>query len=132
MASQYFTIEEASQHLPWLREVFEKAVAIKRDILHRQETLQELIRRSRRNGESNAESEVAEAQKSVNLLIEEVEQLVEEIARKGIVVRDLERGLVDFPALRDDREVHLCWLWGEEEIGFWHDVDAGFASRQPI
>ena len=50
-----------------------------------------------------------------------------------IVVRDLDRGLVDFPALREGEEVYLCWLADdEEEISFWHHLDAGFAGRQPL
>jgi hypothetical protein len=49
-----------------------------------------------------------------------------------IVVRDLARGLVDFPAVREGTEVYLCWLVDEDEIGFWHDLDAGFAGRRPL
>lgn len=50
----------------------------------------------------------------------------------GVVVRDLERGLVDFPAVIDGREVYLCWHEGETEIAFWHDLDEGFTGRQPL
>jgi hypothetical protein len=49
-----------------------------------------------------------------------------------IVVRDLERGLIDFPAVRDGREVYLCWLCGEPQISHWHEPDAGFAGRRPL
>ena len=50
-----------------------------------------------------------------------------------IVVRDLDRGLVDFPGVIDGREVYLCWVeTEEEEIGFWHELDAGFAGREPL
>jgi hypothetical protein len=50
-----------------------------------------------------------------------------------VVLRDLDRGLVDFPALRDGREVYLCWVEREEdEIAFWHDLDAGYAGREPL
>jgi len=50
-----------------------------------------------------------------------------------VVLRDLERGLVDFPALRDGREVYLCWVEREEdEIAFWHDLDAGYTGREPL
>ena len=49
-----------------------------------------------------------------------------------VVLRDLERGLVDFPALRDGREVYLCWQEGEDEIAFWHEPEAGFAGRRPL
>jgi hypothetical protein len=51
---------------------------------------------------------------------------------REIVLRDLDRGLVDFPALREGAEVYLCWQEGEEEIGFWHEPEAGFAGRRPL
>jgi hypothetical protein len=54
------------------------------------------------------------------------------LREREIVLRDLERGLVDFPSIRDGREVYLCWVDGEEEIAFWHDLDAGFAGRRPL
>jgi hypothetical protein len=50
----------------------------------------------------------------------------------GIKVKDLQVGLVDFPAWRDDHEVYLCWKYGEDDIQFWHEIEAGFAGRQPI
>ncbi len=49
-----------------------------------------------------------------------------------VVLRDVERGLVDFPAIRDGREVYLCWLLDEDEIRYWHPIDAGFAGRRPL
>ena len=56
----------------------------------------------------------------------------EEMAERDIVLRDLDRGLVDFPALRDGREVYLCWVDGEPDIAFWHHLDAGYAGRQQL
>ena len=50
----------------------------------------------------------------------------------GIVVRDIDRGLIDFPAIVDGREVYLCWQLGEDEIAFWHDLESGFGGRQPL
>ena len=49
-----------------------------------------------------------------------------------VVLRDLERGLVDFPALRDGREVYLCWQEGEDEIAYWHEPESGFSGRRPL
>jgi hypothetical protein len=51
---------------------------------------------------------------------------------REIVLRDLDRGLIDFPAILEEREVYLCWVEGEDEIGYWHDLDAGFAGRQEL
>lgn len=55
-----------------------------------------------------------------------------ELRRLDVVLRDLDRGLVDFPALREGREVYLCWQEGESDIGFWHEPGTGFAGRQPL
>lgn len=57
---------------------------------------------------------------------------LEELDRHDIVVRDADRGLVDFPALRDGEEVYLCWLVGEPEVGHWHRLEAGFPGRLPL
>ena len=54
------------------------------------------------------------------------------LERLDVVVRDLERGLVDFPAVIDGREVYLCWLLDEPAVGHWHAVEAGFAGRRPL
>ena len=62
----------------------------------------------------------------------ELQRALGELQELEIVLRDLERGLVDFPAMRDGREVYLCWEEGEPEIGFWHEEDAGHAGRQPL
>ena len=57
---------------------------------------------------------------------------IERINSYGCVIKNIDPGLVDFPHLRDGREVYLCWQFGEDEIRYWHDIDAGFAGRQPL
>jgi len=71
--------------------------------------------------------------KSVARALLEMHKALEELQEMDIVVRDVERGLVDFPSLRDGEEIYLCWLESEEdEIAWWHAPDAGFAGRQPL
>ena len=65
-------------------------------------------------------------------LTHQLSQEAQEITDRGIIVRDVGRGLVDFPAYRDDREVYLCWLRGEKQIDFWHGTNEGIGSRKPI
>ena len=55
-----------------------------------------------------------------------------ELQKVEVVLRDLDRGLVDFPSLRDGREVYLCWHEGEQEIEYWHDLETGFSGREPL
>jgi hypothetical protein len=69
--------------------------------------------------------ERAEAAVTVSLAFESLEEL-------DVLVRDVERGIVDFPTLMDGREVYLCWHVGEPEIAHWHEVESGFAGRRPL
>jgi hypothetical protein len=62
----------------------------------------------------------------------ELGRAVGELEAVDVVLRDVERGLIDFPSLRDGQEVYLCWLLEEDEIGYWHEPEAGFAGRQPL
>ena len=59
-------------------------------------------------------------------------RLLETLEESGIVLRDIDRGLVDFPALSDGREIYLCWELGEDEVAYWHELEAGFGGRQPL
>jgi hypothetical protein len=62
----------------------------------------------------------------------ELSQAFAQLDAVDVVLRDIDRGLVDFPAIRDGEEVYLCWLLDEEEIGFWHNPEDGFAGRRPL
>ena len=59
-------------------------------------------------------------------------EILAEFSRREIQIKDLERGLIDFPSLRGGREVFLCWEESDEDIEFWHDLDAGYAGREPV
>ena len=62
----------------------------------------------------------------------ELHEILLEFHRRQIQVKDLDRGLIDFPALRGGEEVFLCWEDGEEDVEFWHDLEAGYAGRQRL
>jgi hypothetical protein len=63
----------------------------------------------------------------------EIGKLTTELHEKGVQLKDYSRGLIDFPSMKDDRVVLLCWQLGEgEDIEWWHEVDAGFAGRRPL
>ena len=65
-------------------------------------------------------------------LIDKMAAGVARIDALGLTLRDIERGLVDFPALVSGRQVWLCWRYGETAIGWWHDLETGFDSRRPL
>ncbi len=64
--------------------------------------------------------------------IAEFQQVLREFRSREIQIKDLERGLIDFPHLRAGREIFLCWENGEKDIGYWHELDEGFAGREPL
>ena len=63
---------------------------------------------------------------------ERLDALVHRILETGVQIKDINTGLLDFSARKDGREVYLCWQYGEGEIAYWHEVDAGYAGRQSI
>lgn len=85
------------------------------------------------DADASEESAAArEARLEVGRLAGEIESCLEELEQVGCLFRDFDLGLVDFPAEHDGRIVHLCWQHGEAEVTHWHELDAGFAGRQPL
>jgi len=70
--------------------------------------------------------------KQVGVAFLEVRGLLETIEQSGIVLRDIDRGLVDFPALMDGREIYLCWELGEDDVAYWHELETGYGGREPL
>ena len=65
-------------------------------------------------------------------LVGRIQGITSEICSQGCQLKDLESGLIDFPTVWEGREVFLCWKLGEQEVSFWHEIDAGFTGRQPL
>jgi len=122
--SRHYTLEEANAALGWVQEAI-VSLRTAREGLSDEEAREALAEAGPQNGGGDPGRVVSEA----------FLQLRDALARlqdAEIVLRDLDRGLIDFPAIRDEREVYLCWLEGEDEIGYWHDLEAGFAGREPL
>lgn len=120
-----FTVEEANALLPKLRE-FLDAVAAHRDAMREKAPhVEPIINASLSNGGGKVGAEYGVEAYKLYLAIEKVREL-------GIVVKDLDLGLLDFPHERDGRVVFLCWHPPEDEIRYWHELDAGYAGRQPL
>lgn len=62
----------------------------------------------------------------------DLREALAELQEMEVVLRDLDRGLIDFPAIRDGREIYLCWEEGEQEVTFWHDPETGYGGRRPL
>jgi hypothetical protein len=128
---RYFTVEEANQALPRLRQWLPRLRARRQRLDVVQRKLSELAVKAAANG-NLVEEEVLATQREAQRLAGEVDKLIARINGLGCQIKDIEQGLVDFPALREGREVYLCWRLGEEEVAFWHELDAGFGGRQPL
>ena len=130
--NRYYTLEEAIAKLPWLEEKFSLMVPVRDELAARQEELIALLRRRRNNGHSSSEEEISQSQREVNRLTRDLQDNCERLPTRAFWCGTWARGLVDFPALRDGREVHLCWLRGEATIAYWHETNEGFPGRQPL
>ena len=121
---RHFTREEANALLPQLTAMLSQLQDSK-DELTDAEAHEALSEAAPANGGG-------EEGRQVGVAFLEVRRLLETIEQSGIVLRDIDRGLVDFPALLEDREIYLCWALGEDEVAFWHDMDAGYGGREPL
>jgi hypothetical protein len=121
---RHFTRAEANALLPRLTDMLNQLRESK-DELTDTEAHEALAEAAPTNGGG-------EEGKQVGVAFLEVRRLLETIEQSGIVLRDIDRGLVDFPALLEDREVYLCWELGEDEVAHWHDLEAGYGGREPL
>jgi hypothetical protein len=127
-----FTLEEAEALLPRLREELLAMQACKREVDGLRGDLEATAHRTSGNGHVKDEGTLAEKRRRAEALVEQINQRLARINGWGVELKGLDEGLVDFPARRDDRIVYLCWRLGEERIAWWHDVETGFAGRQPL
>ncbi|MBI4308245.1 MAG: DUF2203 domain-containing protein [Chloroflexi bacterium] len=129
---RHFTLEEANTLVPWLQDIFRDIQGMRERLVQAMGAMRELSIRARSNGEGTMDKELAEREKELGRLNETLQRRLEQINEKGILVRDIDRGLVDFLALREGREIFLCWILGEDHISSWHELDTGFAGRKPL
>lgn len=128
-ATQLWTPERATRALPLLRRIADdlvRAYAEWRDLVAKFELA---------NIATTPEAPDAEAlrlQREVQRAAADVEAFMQELAELGVECKSLETGLFDFPSERDGRPVYLCWQRGERTVAHWHEIDAGFAGRQPL
>src|SRR5919201_306264 len=132
MPSRYFTPEEANAHLAEVRPVAEELVAHRRAMAAAAGDRARLVQQIAGNGGDLDPQEPRVLEEQFAREGDGVARCVEELERLGVLVKDLDLGLVDFPALRDGEEVLLCWQVGEDEVAFWHGAEEGFAGRKPL
>ncbi len=132
MSPKLFTLDEANGLLPALEPVLRRLLAQRRELRQHQEALQEFQARASRDGGILPGSDVSRTKGESARLLAEIREGVRQIESRGCVVKDLDQGLVDFPARRGREQVFLCWRLGEPEIRYWHGLQEGFAGRKPL
>ncbi len=120
-----FTIEEANALLPKLRELLEDVAAHRDAVRQKAPHVEPILRASVLNGGGRVGSEYGVETYKLYLAISRIREL-------GVLLKDLDTGLLDFPHEKEERVVFLCWRPPEEKVGYWHELEAGFAGRQPL
>lgn len=117
-----FTVDEANAMLPELRDWLARMREARQVMLRSGERVKESVTG---NGGGPEGQEYTDAARTLK-------EGVERLSGEGIILRDVETGLVDFPAERDGRLILLCWRLGEDSVSYWHDPDTGFPGRRPL
>jgi hypothetical protein len=122
---RYYTAEEANAILPQVRAVVHEMLEARAAIVAARPEVWPVLEKAVGNGGSKKASDLI-------FEFEKVQGAAKALADLGLHLKDINTGLVDFLSLRDGREVYLCWRYDEAEVAHWHDLEAGFAGRQPI
>ena len=132
MTERHFTLEEANSQLLWLEATFARLDPLRDELATRHSHFQELLGQRSGNGTASKDHDIRDQQEAIESVTRQLSQEAQEITERGIIVRDLERGLVDFPSHRDGQDIFLCWVRGEEQIDYWHGTNEGFGSRKRL
>ena len=129
---RHFPPEEANDALTEVAPLVEEMVARRRAHIEALARQEELEGRIRGNGGGIPPATLAGAAAEVESEARELARVIDEIVAHGAQVKDIDEGLIDFPALSRGETVLLCWRLGEDEIRYWHSVDDGFAGRREL
>ena len=127
--ARYYSLDDAGQLLLEIRPLLEGL----RDDAHRlRQASDTLVALRRSNGAPGAAAAAEQREHEMTVIAGRMRDAVARLEGWDVQLRDIETGLIDFPALANGRPIWLCWRFGEEAIGWWHDVNVGFAGRKPL
>ena len=132
MTPRIFTPAEANSALEDVRPAAERLVAVRLRMRDLEATQTSSIMAIGGNGVGHAATDLNEAQSELSGLAEAAAACLQRLEELGVVVKDLDSGLLDFPSFRHGEEVELCWRVGEADVAYWHRVGEGFAGRKPV
>ena len=122
---KFFTIDEAQRALALVRRIVADIVAEYPHLLELQEMLEGIQ-------QLGPVGEIRQLQRQIAASVSKLQDYAAELDELGVEIRDFTRGVVDFSAIQDGREIKLCWRFGEPQIRHWHEVGAGVSDRRPI
>jgi len=129
-AIKYFTVEEANATLPYVRSLVEDIVQDYEQWRNRVHRYEVITTSAGNTGEESEEQ--LQLRSEADEIACRISQFINELAAVGCVFKGFQGGLVDFYSRRDERDVFLCWKLGEDEVAHWHEIDTGYAGRQPL
>ncbi|HZQ16751.1 MAG TPA: DUF2203 domain-containing protein [Gaiellaceae bacterium] len=132
MPDRLFTPNEANSALPEVREAAERLVALRKRMHALDRQQRDLVTAIGGNGGAYSGNDLNAAQDELRSLAEAASACVDRLLELGVLVKDPDLGLVDFPAMREGELVLLCWHVGEGDVAYWHGMTDGFAGRRPI
>lgn len=127
---KYFTLEEANRTLPLVKRIVGDIVEEYR--LWKEHVFRYELVAAGSSAERGETEEQVELRREVDAAAQRITEFVEELSQIGCVFKGFEEGLVDFYAKHEGRDVLLCWKVGESRIEYWHELEAGYAGRQPV
>jgi hypothetical protein len=127
--ARYYGIDEANARLTEVRPLLEQLRADRAAVADAQRAL---VAARATNGSDEHAQELARREDEMREVVRRMQREVARLDSWEIVLRDIESGLIDFPALANGRPIWLCWRLGEDNVGWWHDHDTGFDSRRPL
>lgn len=132
MPPKLFSVDEANSLLPKLEPLVRRLMEQGERLQEHQAVVREFRAKAGGNGGTFLGGRFAQAKQEIERLAAELQEGIHEIESWGCVVKDLDQGLVDFPARLRQQQVYLCWRLGEPRIAFWHGLEEGFAGRKPL
>ena len=127
--ARYYRLDEANDRLADLRPMLEKLRADRNAVAELQQKIRDV--RSN-NGSADHAAEIGRIEDEMRAIVSRMKDAVDQVDEWGVALRDIGTGLIDFPALANGRPIWLCWRLGEGDIGWWHEADSGFDSRQRL
>ncbi|MDI1495939.1 MAG: hypothetical protein K8823_1247 [Cenarchaeum symbiont of Oopsacas minuta] len=121
--SRYFTIKQANDAIPHVKEMYDHIVKCKIEIMRLEQEI---------SSSDGSLARYVPLKQNLNSAATKFYDAIEKLESMGVLIKSIDDGLLDFPAERYGNEIWLCWKSGEDGVKFWHEKDSGFGSRKPI